>query len=220
MSDDDDTLTASATLTKARMEAFSDGVLAIAITLLVLEVAVRPPGSPLEQFLRGWPSYLGYLVSFLTIGGVWIAHNGLTDDLDHVDRLFLRINLLFLLVVAFLPFPTRLVAESVGASEDSQRVAAVVYGVTLLLMRLLFAGLSAYSHRARLRRAGPDDADLQDAGRKFVGAAAAYVATVGIAFVAPIVAISLYFAIAVFLFVPFKTVADALFARRSPSPGR
>jgi uncharacterized membrane protein len=65
----DDETTPIATLGKGRMEAFSDGVLAIAITLLVLDVAIRPPGSPLHQFLRGWPSYLAYLVSFLTIGG-------------------------------------------------------------------------------------------------------------------------------------------------------
>ena len=103
----DNEKTPSATLGKGRMEAFSDGVLAIAITLLVLDVAIRPPGSPVHQFLRGWPSYLAYLVSFLTIGGAWIAHHGLTDSLDRVDRIFLRLNLLFLLAVAFLPFPTR-----------------------------------------------------------------------------------------------------------------
>ena len=110
MANEEQVLTTNAALSKGRMEAFSDGVLAIAITLLVLELAVRPPGSPLEQFLRGWPSYFVYLISFLTIGAAWLAHNSLTDDLDHVDRIFLRLNLLFLLSVAFLPFPTRLVA--------------------------------------------------------------------------------------------------------------
>ena len=106
------------------MEAFSDGVLAIAITLLVLDLALRPPGSPLEQFLRDWPSYLVYLVSFLTIGAAWIAHNSLTGDLDHIDRIFLRLNLLFLLSVSFLPFPTRIVGDALEKGTSWQRVAA------------------------------------------------------------------------------------------------
>ena len=163
----DDETTPSATLGKGRMEAFSDGVLAIAITLLVLDVAIRPPGSPIHQFLRGWPSYLAYLVSFLTIGGAWIAHHGLTDSLDRVDRIFLRLNLLFLLAVSFLPFPTRLVADAMEKTTSWQRMAAVVYGCTLLAIRLLFAALSAYVRRAHLRSPGVDDPDF-DGGPKEV----------------------------------------------------
>jgi hypothetical protein len=99
-------------MAKGRMEAFSDGVFSIAATLLVLDLAVRPPGSPVHQFIRAWPSYLAYLISFLTIGGTWVAHHGLTDRLDRVDSLFLRLNLLLLLFVAFPPFPTELVAQA------------------------------------------------------------------------------------------------------------
>ena len=76
------------TLDKGRMEGFSDGVLAFAITLLVVDIALRPPGSPTQQFFHAWPSYVAYLVSFLTIGAAWIAHHGLTDELDRVDPLF------------------------------------------------------------------------------------------------------------------------------------
>ena len=83
------------------MEAFSDGVLAIAITLLVLDIAVHPPGTPLEQVLHAWPAYVAYVVSFLTIGAAWLAHTALTDRLAQSDSIFLRLNLLFLLVVAF-----------------------------------------------------------------------------------------------------------------------
>src|SRR5271154_1812011 len=98
-------------LSTTRMEAFSDGVFSIAATLLVLDIALHPPGTPLHQVLDAWPAYLGYLVSFLTIGGAWLAHGGLTDRLVRADSLLLRINLLLLLVVAFLPFPTKLVAD-------------------------------------------------------------------------------------------------------------
>jgi uncharacterized membrane protein len=74
------------------MEAFSDGVFAIAITLLVLDLGLRPPGTPLEQLLRAWPAFLGYLVSFLTIGAAWLGHNLLTDQLARADSLLLRVN--------------------------------------------------------------------------------------------------------------------------------
>ena len=216
MADEEEAPQSRVTLGKGRMEAFSDGVLAIAITLLVLDVAVRPPGSPTEEFLRGWPSYLAYLVSFLTIGGAWIAHHGLTDGLDRVDRLFLRLNLLFLLVVSFLPFPTRLVAEAIDKSTDWQRMSAVVYGLTLLLIRLVFTALSAYVRRAHLRGPGVEDPDLTEARSKFRVAVGGYVVTILLGLLVPIVAICLYFAIAIFLMVPFRTVAHSLFGSRSP----
>ncbi len=76
------------------MESFSDGVLAFAITLLVLDIALRPPGSPTMELFRAWAAFLAYLVSFLTIGAVWMAHHGLTNRLERVDALFLRLNLL------------------------------------------------------------------------------------------------------------------------------
>ena len=87
------------------MEAFSDGVFSIASTLLVLDVAVHPPGT-LPQVLQAWPAYGAYVVSFMTIGAAWLAHTALTDRLGQSDSIFLRLNLLLLLVVAFLPFPT------------------------------------------------------------------------------------------------------------------
>ena len=144
MAADDKSSKSRATLDKGRMEGFSDGVLAFAITLLVVDIAVRPPGSPSREFFHAWPSYLAYLVSFFTIGGAWIAHHGLTDELDRIDSIFLRLNLLFLLAIAFLPFPTRLMVEGLERSTAWQRLAVVVYGLTLLLIRLLFAALSAY----------------------------------------------------------------------------
>ena len=204
--------TTNAALSKGRMEAFSDAVLAIAITLLVLELAVRPPGSPLEQFLRGWPSYFVYLVSFLTIGAAWIGHNSLTDDLDHVDRIFLRLNLLFLLSVAFLPFPTRLVGEALDKGTAWQRVAVTVFGLTVLTTRLLFAAMDAYARREGLRRSTPDS-DLEDAQKKFRITVGAYAAAIALGLLVPRAAIVLYFAVAVFLVVPFHAVVQALVRR-------
>ena len=197
-------------LAKTRMEALSDGVLAFAMTLLVADLALRPPGSPLHQFVEAWPSYLVYLVSFLTIGGGWVAHNALTDDLDHVDRLFLRLNLLFLMLVAFLPFPTRLVGESLREGVGAERVATVVYGISLFAIRLLFFALSAYSRDKHLRRCGSEDADLRDSRKKFRVVAVGYVVTIGLSVVVPEVALLVYLALAVFLFVPFRELRRAL----------
>jgi uncharacterized membrane protein len=117
------------------MEAFSDGVFAIAITLLVLELAI-PSGS--ERNLLGavvsqWPAYLAYLVSFSTIGAVWLEHTVITEYLDRATSVFIRLNLLLLLmVVSFLPFPTRLLGEHIGEDEP-ERVAVTIYGLNLLL---------------------------------------------------------------------------------------
>jgi len=203
--DDDESRSSGVLLSKVRMESFSDGVFAIAITLLVLDLAIRPPGTPFARFQHGWSTYLAYLGSFLTIGATWVAHNALTDRLESVDPIFLRLNLLFLLSVGFLPFPTRLVATALDEGEATQRVAAVVYGITLLVIRLLFALLTEYVRRGKhLRKPGADDADLIDARRKLPIVVAVYVVAILLSLVVPIVAIILYLLIAVFLFIPSR----------------
>ena len=113
-------------LDKGRMEGFSDGVFGFATTLLVVDIALHPPGTPLQQVLHAWPAYLAYVTSFLTIGGAWLLHTALTDRLTRVDQLFLRLNLLVLLAVVFLPFPTRLAAASHNTSGE--RVYVTMYG--------------------------------------------------------------------------------------------
>jgi len=207
---DDRKLGVSGTLGKGRMQAFSDGVPAIAITLLVLDLAVRPPGSPFHEFVAAWPGYLAYLISFLTIGAAWIAHHSFTGRLDRVDSVLLRLNLLFLLFVSFLPFPTRLVAEALEKDTGWERPGAVVYGMTLLVIRLLFSLMSAYAGREHLYREGVDDPDFDEAHRKFRAVVIGYVVTILRSLLAPVVAIALYFAIAVFLVVPFRTVGRTI----------
>ena len=149
MPDDADTPRGRRFLGTDRLAAFSDGVFSIAATLLVLDIAVHPPGTPLQQVLRAWPAYLAYAVSFLTIGAGWMAHTALTERLTRSDPVFLQINLLLLLVVAFLPFPTRLVADALH-DVGAERVAVTVYGLTLLAIRLLGSALDAYARREHL----------------------------------------------------------------------
>ena len=110
-----------------RLDGFSDGVFAIAITLLVLELSIGESGTPFHRLVESWPSLLAYLISFLTIGAAWLAHAAITRRLRHADAVLLRINLLVLLVVAFLPFPTRLVGEAIH-EFDAERVYVTFYG--------------------------------------------------------------------------------------------
>src|SRR5436309_13539589 len=93
-----------------RVEAFSDGVLAMAITLLILEISVPDvKGDDLLDALgHQWPSYVAYVVSFLTIGIMWVNHHALFDHIRIVDRGLLFVNLFLLLAIAFVPFPTAL----------------------------------------------------------------------------------------------------------------
>ena len=140
-----------------RVEAFSDGVLAIAITLLVLEIKVEPGAleHPWKAIADEWPSYLAYVTSFLTIGGVWIAHNALFSHLARIDSPLMRLNILLLMVVSFLPFPTRLVAEHIR--EEGAEAATLAYGFTLTITAVFFNLVWFYA--ARGRRLLRDDVD-------------------------------------------------------------
>ena len=211
MPDDADTPRGRRYLGTDRLAAFSDGVFAIAATLLVLDIAVRPPGT-LHQVLSAWPAYLAYAVSFLTIGAAWMAHTALTDRLTRSDPVFLQINLLVLLVVAFLPFPTRLVTDALH-DVGAERVAVTVYGLTLLAIRLLGSALDAYARREHLYSPQGDGAEVQGPRRKLLPVVIVYVIAIIIGLVVPGAAVAVYFGIAVYLIVPFRQVARLLFRR-------
>ena len=122
-----------------RLEAFSDGVFAIAITLLVLDIHVPKPGhgSLGHELLAQWPSYAAYVISFITIGIIWINHHAAFSRLRSVDHSILIWNLLLLLSVGVLPFTTSLMATYLkeGSGES---LAAAIYGASYLLMGLVF----------------------------------------------------------------------------------
>ena len=122
-------------MTKSRLEAFADGVFAIAATLLILNVTVS--GAPLErELVQIWPSYAAYAVSFITIGIIWVNHHTVMGQIGRVDRLFLFLNVLFLMLVAFIPFPTRLLAVYINSPEAQP--ASVAFGLTLTITAILF----------------------------------------------------------------------------------
>ena len=130
-----------------RVEAFSDGVFAIAITLLVLEIRIEPEDFShlFRALLDEWPAYLAYVTSFLTVGSVWIAHHRLFTRLRFVDPVLLRLNLLLLLAAAFLPFPTGVMAQSFEHSANAERVAVAFYGATALVIELLLLAAVRYA---------------------------------------------------------------------------
>jgi uncharacterized membrane protein len=211
MSNQENAPGAAVPLSKTRLEAFSDGVFSIATTLLVLDIALHPPGSPLKQVLEAWPYYLAYLVSFLTIGGAWLAHTALTDRLARADAVFLRLNLLVLLGVGFLPFPTRLVAEALH-DFNGERVFVTMYGLTLLAIRIFGFALDEYAKREHLFNSEPDEVSEQS-GRSNLAVLVVYVAAILIGLAAPPVAVAFYFGIAIYLVVPFREIRRLLFHR-------
>jgi uncharacterized membrane protein len=147
----------------SRVEAFSDGVFAIAITLLVLDIHVEPSQyDDLRQaLLDEWPTYLAYVTSFLTVGSVWLAHHNLYTQLRYVDPVLLRLNLVLLLVASFLPFPTSVLAESFDASDDAERTAILFYGATALLIELLLRAAVNYAKsKPQLTHAHADGKEL------------------------------------------------------------
>ena len=182
-----------------RIEAYSDGVFSIAATLLVIELAV--PAADFHHLWKGiadqWPSYLSYATSFLTVSGIWLVHHAMFRRLRFADSIVTRLNLLLLMAVAFLPFPTKLVAEALD-SGSAERTAVLFYGATLLVISVLVTVIVRY--------AGSRPDLIEEDGRDQVVALAAqatpnlgfYVGVLALALLAPKVAAFGFLAIAVF----------------------
>ncbi len=130
-------------MSKSRLEAFSDGVIAVAITLLVLDIHVPDPATTARlghALAQQWPNYLAYITSFLTIGIIWVNHHRMIERLRIPDHTVLVLNLLLLLSICVLPFATSLVASYLRESQG-EHLAAGVYSGSLLLMSILFIAL-------------------------------------------------------------------------------
>jgi len=137
-----------------RLEAFADGVFAIAATLLIIDVSVTAPGGALgHAVLHAWPAYAAYAVSFLTIGIMWVNHHACIRVIAVADTTFLTLNLLLLMCIAFVPFPTNLIAAHIR--DSGLRAAALTYGVTLTTTAVCFGSFWFYAARGR-RLIAPD----------------------------------------------------------------
>lgn len=141
---------------KNRLEAFSDGVLAVAITLLVLDLKVDPESSvPLaEQFRHEWPTFAAYVVSFFIIGGIWLNHHALFRIATGVDRRVLVYNIVLLLFVTAIPFTTSTYAEYVREGGMDAKVAVLAYGLVMEGMAICFTLILARLQKAGLTQEG------------------------------------------------------------------
>jgi uncharacterized membrane protein len=182
----------------ARLETFADGVFAIAATLLILTVdgAVGGEGIDLGASLaHAWPAYVGYVVSFVTIGIMWVNHHTVMSLVVRVDRRFLLANLGLLMCIAFVPFPTRLVAEHIrGAGAES---AALAYGFTLTATALFFNAVWFYASAGRrLLRADADPRVVAGITRTYLPGPWIYLSATLVALASPTASAILYLAIA------------------------
>jgi len=188
-----------------RTETFSDGVLAIAITLLVLDLHVPLRGTLGDESLADalghqWPQYAAYVTSFLVIGIIWVNHHTLFRLIRYVDRMLLFINLLLLLFVAAIPFTTSLLAEYLTAGGSAARTAALVYSVVMLAMSFAFGSLFIYVVRhTALVEDNVDPAALRTSTRRFTALGIVlYGATILVALVSAPACLVLHLAIALY----------------------
>jgi uncharacterized membrane protein len=185
---------------KGRLEAFSDGVFAIAITLLVLEIAVpqlEEPGQLGQALLDLWPSYIAYATSFLTIGIMWVNHHSVFRQLGEVDHRFLLINLGLLMMISFVPFPTTLLADYAWGGNGE--AAALTYGVTLTITAIFFNLLWRYAAwNNRLIREDADPQEVSGISRAYLPGPLMYGLATLVAFLSTEASAALYLAIAAF----------------------
>jgi uncharacterized membrane protein len=175
-------------MSTGRLEAFSDGVFAVAITLLVLDI--HPPAgaetsSGLFRALGDlWPHYAAYAVSFLVIGIVWVNHHAVLELIARVDRQLAFLNLLLLMTVALIPFATGLLADHLAHGGGASHAAAAAYSAVISLMGVAFGALWLYaSHGGRLLVDGFPRDELPRITRRFVVGTPVYLASIGVAFI-------------------------------------
>jgi TMEM175 potassium channel family protein len=183
----------------ARVEAFSDGVFAIAITLLILAVGIEQAlakGGLGHQLLDLWPAYVAYAVSFLTIGIMWVNHHAVFRQFARVDRPLLLLNVLLLMLIAFVPFPTRVVADHARSASDRE-AAALLYGSTMTITAILFFGVWIYGSR-RLLRPDADRREVSGITRSYLPGAPTYATATLVALVSSTASLIMFGAIALF----------------------
>jgi uncharacterized membrane protein len=187
-------------MSTSRTEAFSDGVFAIAATLLVLELKVPQvePGGLAEALLENWPSYATYVVSFLVVGIIWVNHHAVMERIRKVNRPLLFLNLVFLMAVALIPFPTALLADYLQAGHD-ERLASAVYGGSMVLMGVTFGSIWTYAvFSGDLLHEGVDPVRARRSLWIFAAGNPLYVLAIGASLLSATLALAIYALLALF----------------------
>jgi TMEM175 potassium channel family protein len=195
---------------RTRLEAFSDGVFAVAITLLALDLTVAGPGhGPLAaQLHEKWPAFLAYLISFFMIGIIWVNHHVLVRSIVKVDRTLLFLNLVLLLFVVLIPFTTTTVADYFSRHNWDTQVAMMLYGGVFLGMSVGFGAIFEWTlHGQRVEPPLPPERHWP-ARVRFLGGGLVYVAAIVIALFSDVASFALIAAVAVYYIVE-RTPASA-----------
>ena len=185
---------------RSRLEAFSDGVFAVAITLLALDLTVEGPGHGplLDQLYGKWPAFLAYLISFFMIGIIWVNHHVLVRTIIKVDRLLLFLNLVLLLFVVLIPFATATVADYFSLHDWDTQVAMMLYGGVFLGMSAGFGAIFEWTlHGQRVSRPLPPERHWP-ARARFVSGGLVYLLAILIALVNDVASFVLIAAVAVY----------------------
>jgi len=185
---------------RSRLEAFSDGVFAVAITLLALDLTVEGPGHGplLDQLYDKWPAFLAYLISFFMIGIVWVNHHALVRSITKADRLLLFLNLVLLLFVVLIPFATATEADYFPANDPDGQLAMVLYAGVFLGMSIGFGAIFEWTlHGQRVSQPLPPERHWP-ARARFVGGGLVYVVAILIALVNDVASFVLIAAVAVY----------------------
>lgn len=184
-----------------RLEALSDGVFAIAITLLIIEIGVpHLEGSEKlgDALLRLWPSYFGYAVSFITIGVMWANHHQIFKDVARTDHPLTVLNLLLLMCIGFIPFPTAVLAEYMR-NDDQVLEAVLLFGATFTVTAVVFNGLWFYViHNRHLIDEHVSEARIRSRTRRYLPGPLLYGLTLPLAWISPWISIAMYGALAGF----------------------
>jgi len=202
-----------------RAEAFSDGVFAVAITVLVFDLlSIGTHELSAAVLLHAWPNYFAYVVSFLTIGIMWMNHHTILGHVKQVDRPLLVLNLLLLMVIVAIPFPTRLIAEHLRGSGGT--AATVTYGLVMIAMSAGFCAMWVYvaTHAASLGTAVPQGALRQSIPGFTLGGAVYVAGTLIAALWSPVAALIIFGALAVYyLFEHLPSPAEESAAGNPPA---
>jgi uncharacterized membrane protein len=195
----------------SRVEAFSDGVFAIAITLLILEIHIPESGGdqPLRVALPHlWPSFLAFLASFMTIGVMWVNHHRLFTLIDRSDDTLMALNLLLLLGITWIPFPTALLAQHLLGSDA--RIAGVTYSASFFAISIVFNVMWRYAVHARLVA---HDVNVDLITKQYALGPLMYAVLVGVAVLSGTWVLILSATCALYFALPPK-----IWQRRSPAP--
>ncbi|MCG5443373.1 DUF1211 domain-containing protein [Micromonospora sp. NIE79] len=203
-----------------RLVTFSDAVIAIAVTLLVLEI--QPPEDT-EHLLRGlaelWPSYVAYAITFLLIGQMWVNHHVMFDHIRSADRMLLLLNTLLLMVIAFLPFASSLLAHAFE-SGHGKRTALIFYGATYVVAAILFNVIWEYArHGRRLLTSATDNDTARAISRRFRPAPFWIVVGTALGALHPVVGLVVVIAFIPFYWLPIKGEVGSIQRTREQSRG-